>query len=101
MCYQYRHTLEEEKLKNVFTEEEKNKINSATDNALKWANDHPTASKEEFDAKTKEIEAVFNPIMLRVYQQTGGPQGPAGEAGANFPGSSTAGASQTKMDDVE
>ena len=32
--------------------------------------------KEEYDAKVKELEAIFNPIMTKIYQQTGGaPEG--------------------------
>ena len=116
MCYQYRQTLEEEKLKAEFTEEEKTKINTATDETLKWINDHPTAAKEEYDGKTKELEAMFNPIMMRVYQKTGG--APGGEGGMpggmpgfpggmpNFPGGApgsdpSAGSAKTNMDDVE
>ncbi len=98
MCYQYRQTLQEEKLKNIFTEEEKNKINKTTDDALKWVNNHPAADKEEFDVKIKEIEAVFNPIMLRVYQQAGGTQGGTAP-GMGAQGAGTA--SSAKMDDVE
>merc|ERR1712151_451784 len=89
MCYQYRQTLEEEKLKAVFTEEEKASVNKATDEALKWINDHPQAAKEEYDAKVKELEATFNPIMMRVYQQTGGQPGAGGMPGGmpgGFPG---------------
>jgi heat shock protein 1/8 len=104
LCYQYRQTLTEEKLKNVFTEDEKQQINTKADEALKWSNDHPGASKEEYDAKIKELEAVFNPIMMRVYQATGGaPQGgmpnfqQPGGAGA----SSASGTSQTNVDDVD
>jgi len=98
MCYQYRQTLQEEKLKNIFTEDEKKKINKATDDALKWSNDHPAASKDEYDSKIKEIEAIFNPIMMRVYQQTGaGQSGPTSDMGNQAAGSS----SSTKMDDVE
>ena len=103
MCYQYRQTLEEEKLKTVFTEDEKNTINKAADDALKWSNDHPAASKEEYDAKIKELEAVFNPIMMRVYQQTGG-AGAGGMPNMNFGGAdagASAGTSKTNMDDVE
>lgn len=105
LCYQYRQTLTEEKLKDVFTEEEKQQINTAADDALKWSNEHPAASKEEFDAKIKELEAVFNPIMMRVYQATGGaPQGgmpnfqQPGGAGA---GNTASGTSQTNVDDVD
>jgi len=103
LCYQYRQTLSEEKLKNVFTEDEKNQINTKADEALKWSNDNPAASKEEYDAKIKELEAVFNPIMMRVYQATGG----AGQGGMpNFgqpgaSGPSASGTSQTNVDDVD
>ncbi len=104
MCYQYRQTLTEEKLKAIFTEDEKASINKATDDALKWSNDHPAASKEEYDAKVKELEALFNPIMMRVYQQTGGQAGPGGMPNMNFGGAdagASAGTSKTNMDDVE
>jgi len=104
MCYQYRNTLNEEKLKDKFTDEEKKKINDATDEALKWANDHPAASKEEFDGKVKELEALFNPIMMRVYQEAGGmPQGgmPNMNFGGQPEGNTTSGTSQTNVDDVD
>merc|ERR1712160_81104 len=109
MCYQYRQTLEEERLKAEFTPEEKESINKATDDALKWINDHPSAAKEEYDGKTKELEATFNPIMMRVYQKTGGQPGAGGMPGGfpggmpNFPGGApgsdpSAGSSKTNMD---
>jgi len=106
LCYQYRQTLGEEKLKDKFTEDEKKKVNELTDAALKWANDNPAASKEEFDAKVKELEAVFNPIMMRVYQETGGMPGQGGMPNMNFPGgqptgNSSVGTSQTPVDDVD
>ena len=81
LCYQYRQTLTEEKLKDVFTPDEKDQITQKTDEALKWANDNPAASKEDYDAKIKELEAVFNPIMMRVYQATGAAGGAAGGPG--------------------
>ena len=84
-CYQVRQTLNEEKLKDKFSEDEKKQVGDKVDEILKWANDNPAASKEEYDAKVKEIEAIFNPIMQKVYQQMGGqPGGPGGMP--NFPG---------------
>ena len=105
LCYGYRQTLTEEKLKDKFSEEEKKKVQDLTEEALKWANDHPAASKDEIDAKVKELEGVFNPIMMRVYQEAGGmPQG--GMPGMNFPGGQPTGnphegTSQTNVDDVD
>jgi len=72
LCYQYKATMNEEKLKDKFTDDEKRRINDKIDSSLKWANDHPAASKEEFVEKTKELEAEFNPIMQRIYASSGG-----------------------------
>jgi heat shock protein 1/8 len=102
LCYQYRQTLTEEKLKDVFTPDEKNQITQKTDEALKWANDNPAASKEDYDAKIKELEGVFNPIMMRVYQATGGQPGAGGMPNMNFnPEGQHQSTSQTNVDDVD
>lgn len=103
LCYQYKQTLKEEKLKDKFSEEEKQQIETKTDEALKWANDHPAASKEEFDAKVKELEAVFNPIMMRVYQAAGGgvPGGPGPQESEPESRGQTAGTSQSNVEDVD
>jgi len=74
LCYQYRATISDEKLKDKFTDDEKRRISDKIDSSLKWANDHPQASKEEFEAQTKELEAEFNPIMQRIYASSGGAQ---------------------------
>jgi len=77
-------------------------------------NDTPASSKEEIDAKVKDLETMFNPIMMRVYQEAGGaPGGMPGMGGMpgaggmpNFPGGQptgnpTSGTSQTNVDDVD
>ena len=68
-AYQVRSTMKEEKLKAKFSEDDKRKVNDKVDEVLKWCNEHPSADKGEYEAKTKEIEDVFNPIMRNVYQQ--------------------------------
>ena len=74
-CYSMKSTLAEEKLQSVFTDEEKKSISEKVDESLKWLNDNPGSSKEDYEGKVKELEAIFNPIMSRVYQQTGGQGG--------------------------
>ena len=102
-AYQVRQTLNEEKLKGQFSEEEKKSVETKVDEVLKWNNDNPAASKEEYDQKVKEIEGIFNPIMQRVYQKMGGQPGgmpnfqqpgagPQPGAGAGAAGTSTGGA---------
>ena len=61
--YQVRQTIKDEKLKDKFSEDEKKQIETKVDEVLKWVNDNPAASKEEYDAKQKEIETIFNPII--------------------------------------
>jgi len=97
LCYQYRQTLNDEKLKDKFSNDEKKLINDKADETLKWANDHPVAGKDEYEAKIKELESVFNPIMQRVYQQTGGQQDHEGMG----QGSSSTSGKTTNVDDVD
>ena len=70
--YNIRITLKDDKLKDKFTEELKNDIENIIEEILKWDNDNPGASKEEYETKIREIESVFDPIMNKIYQQSGG-----------------------------
>jgi len=74
-CYSMRNTLSEEKLKDKFEEADKEAITKALDEALQWLEGNQTAEKDEFDAKQKEVEAVANPIMQKVYAAAGGGEG--------------------------
>jgi L1 cell adhesion molecule like protein len=89
-AYQVRQTVNEEKLKDKFSADEKKNILDKVDEVLKWNNEHPAADKEEYDAKVKELEAIFNPIMQKIYQQAGG--APGGMPGQGFPGGFPGGA---------
>jgi heat shock protein 1/8 len=99
LCYQYKQTLNEEKLKSQFTEDEKKLITDKVDEVLKWSNDNPAAYKDDYDAKVKELEAMFNPIMMRVYQASGaGGQGPTG---TSYPEDGQESTSGTNVEDVD
>ena len=115
-CYSMRTTMGEEKLKDKFTEDEKKDLNEHVDKALKWMNDHPAAEKEEYEAQVKDLEAKFNPIMMRVYQEAGGQPGGMGgmggmgggmPGGMNFGGpqggdtGKTQGTPSSKVDEVD
>jgi len=98
--YSVRSSLKDEKLKDKFSESEKQTLESTCESALKWIESNSEADAEEFNRKQKEIEEVFNPIISRVYQQgqgqdQGQPQGEyAGRgtgAGGNFGGNYGAG----------
>merc|ERR1711929_27708 len=71
-CFQMKNTLNEEKLKEVFTEDEKKTIEETSKEGLQWLEGNQDADADAIEGKQKELEAKFNPIMMRVYQQTGG-----------------------------
>merc|ERR1711977_654188 len=64
-CFQMKNTLNEEKLKEVFTEEEKTTIEDASKEGLQWIEGNPDADADAIEGKQKELEAKFNPIMMR------------------------------------
>jgi len=108
-CYGIRNTLKEENLKDKFQGDEKERIEKAVDDAVKWVESNPNADATEFESKQKEVESIFNPIITKVYQQAQGPAGSSGQPGmggmGGFPGARTGpeagGQGATKVDDVD
>merc|ERR1712146_100492 len=74
-CFQMKNTLNEEKLKEAFTEDEKKTIEDCSKEGLQWLESNQDADADAIEGKQKELEAKFNPIMMRVYQATGGAPG--------------------------
>jgi L1 cell adhesion molecule like protein len=87
-CFTMRNTLQEEKLKEKFEGDDKDKIEKAVQEALDWLDKNQLAEKDEFEAKQKELEGVVNPIMMKVYQAAGGGGMPEG----GMPGADMGGA---------
>merc|ERR1712100_634178 len=77
-CFTMRNTLSEEKLKDKFEGDDKEKIEKAVQETLDWLDKNQLAEKDEFEAKQKELEGVVNPIMMKVYQAAGGGGGDMG-----------------------
>jgi len=71
-CFQMKNQLSDEKLSAKFTPEDKATVEAASADGLQFVNSATEASKEDYDAKQKELEGKFNPIMMRIYQETGG-----------------------------
>jgi len=78
-CYNMRNTLNDEKFKDKIDSSDRDKIDQALKDAIKWTEQNDQAGKDEFEAKQKELEAVCNPIVSKLYQGAGGgPGGPGG-----------------------
>merc|ERR1712121_491644 len=50
------------------SEDDKKKITDKCDDAIKWLDANQLAEVEEFQEKQKEVEAVCNPIITKLYQ---------------------------------
>ncbi|OAQ69177.1 heat shock protein [Pochonia chlamydosporia 170] len=64
---------------------DKEKVINASREAEEWSENNTTASIEEYEAKQKELEAIANPIMMKLYG-AGGAGGAPGGAPGGFPG---------------
>merc|ERR1719342_277897 len=69
-------------------EDNKQKITDKCDDAIKWLDANQLAEVEEFQEKQKEVEAVCNPIITKLYQSAGGAGMPdmGGMPGGGMPG---------------
>jgi len=103
-CFQMKNQLDDEKMKDKFTEEDKKTITEATKEVLQWLESAGAdADVTAFEEKQKELEGKFNPIMMRVYQAAGG--APGGMPPGGMPDMSGAGAGgaapSTPVDDLD
>jgi len=101
-CYTMKNTLQEEKLKDKIDAADKEKIEAALTETLDWLDKNQMAEKDEFDAKQKDLEAIVNPIMMKVYQAAGGGEGGmpdmSGMGGAPPPSAGGAGPTVEEVD---
>jgi len=72
-CYNLKNMLEDEEkgIADKISEEDKETIEEAVNEALEWLDDNQEAEKDEFEEKKKEVEKIANPIIQQVYQASG------------------------------
>merc|ERR1719471_839548 len=80
-AYQIRNSCDDPKLKDNIKAEDKERITKAVDDIIKWVDENPSAETEEFEAKQKELEEMWKPIMMGAYGQ-----GQGGMPGGGMPG---------------
>ena len=67
--YGIRQMIEDINSKNKFSEDEKYQIKNKINEIYDWRNNNPIATKEEYNAKIKEIGDIINPIMKKLCRQ--------------------------------
>ena len=90
-CYSVKNSMNDEKLKDKISEEDKSSVTSNIEETLKWLDDHQNDEKEVYDEKYQEMEKIFTPIMTKIYQQSAGgmPGGMPGEMPGGMPADET------------
>jgi L1 cell adhesion molecule like protein len=93
-CFNMKSAVEDEKLKDKISESDKTTIMDKCNEVIRWLDANQLAEKEEFESQQKELEAVCNPIMTKLYQGGGGMPGgmPGGFPGAGGPAPGAGGA---------
>merc|ERR1711936_897776 len=100
-CFNMKTTIEDEKMKDKISDDDRKAINDKCDEAIKWLDANQLAEVEEFNDKQKEVEAVCNPIITKLYGAAGGApggmpdMGGMGGAGGAAPGAGQGGAGPT------
>uniref|UniRef100_A0A8C8DI53 Heat shock protein family A (Hsp70) member 8b n=1 Tax=Oryzias sinensis TaxID=183150 RepID=A0A8C8DI53_9TELE len=105
-AFNMKSTVEEEKLKDKISEDDRKKILDKCNEVISWLDRNQSAEKEEFEHQQKELEKVCNPIMTKLYQGAGGmpggmPGGPGGFPGAGGPGAAGGGSSGPTIEEVD
>merc|ERR1712130_1059928 len=67
-CFNMKSTLDEEKLKEKISGADRTTITNACDKALSWLDSNQLAEVDEFQDKQREVDAVCNPIISKLYQ---------------------------------
>merc|ERR1711871_1582731 len=89
-AYSMRNSISDEKLKDKIDPADKEAIEAAISAATAWLDENQCAEKDEYEAKQRDLEAVCNPIMQKLYQgMQGGGGGAASEEDSGGSGGPT------------
>merc|ERR1712157_375354 len=75
VAYQMGNTLDDAKFKDLIKEDDKKKVQDAVKETIDWVDANPNAEKDEYEAKKKEIEDLWRPIITAAYGAQGGAPG--------------------------
>eukprot|EP00658_Telonema_sp_P-2_P080090 TRINITY_DN78_c0_g1_i4.p1 TRINITY_DN78_c0_g1~~TRINITY_DN78_c0_g1_i4.p1 ORF type:complete len:649 (-),score=278.70 TRINITY_DN78_c0_g1_i4:171-2117(-) len=93
-AYNMKSQINDDKFKDALEADDKKSIEDKVQEVMTWLDTAEHAEKEEFESMQKELEAVCNPIIQKMYAAAGGaPGGP--DMGAGFPGAGGDGAPST------
>ncbi|XP_043068323.1 endoplasmic reticulum chaperone BiP-like [Drosophila bipectinata] len=72
---------DKDKLGSKLSDEEKTMLKSAIDEFIKWLEQNPDADTEEYKKQKKDLEAIVQPVIAKLYQGACGAPPPEGADG--------------------
>jgi len=66
-AYTLQNSIQEPKVAEKLSADDKQTLEKAIDETLKWIDANPRADKEEYESKRKELERIANPIMMKTF----------------------------------
>merc|ERR1712045_609824 len=97
--YQIRNTCDDEKFN--ISQNDKDKMNNLCQETINWIDDNPSAEREEYEAKRKELEDVWKPIISAAYGQQQGAAPNMNNGDQQSFGDDNANHSEPKIDEVD
>lgn len=83
-CYNIKNQLSDQ-LKDLVSEDDKEKMEEAVNEALEWLEENEDAETEDFKEKLKDVQDICQPIIAEIYQKHGGAAGGGGDADGEYP----------------
>jgi len=74
-AYNMRNTVTDDKIKDKIDPADKETVENAVNETIKWLEENQLGEVEEFEHKQKELEGVCNPIVQKLYAAGGAPGG--------------------------
>lgn len=84
-AYSLKNTISDSKVEGKLSEDDKKTLTDAINKTVEFLDANQAATKEEYESEQKELEAVANPLMQKLYAGEGGMPGggmPGGAPGA-------------------
>jgi len=78
-----RNTLDDPKFKDQMKETDRTKVEKAVKETTDWVDNNPNAEQDEYEQKKKELEELWKPIIMNIYQ---GSSDGGGMPGGGMPG---------------
>jgi len=84
-AYTLKQSITEDGVKDKLSDEDKKKVETACEEAIRWIESNADADKDAFEEQRKKLEGIAMPIMSKIYADAQGGGGMGGMPGG-FPG---------------